>query len=69
MSELLPSSKGAFNLFADDDDEVAITRRTIASELMYVMRCRQVWKGRALRNREVARETATHVHAHVGTER
>ena len=40
--ELMPSSKGAFKNFADDDDEVEITRRTIASELAYVIRSRQV---------------------------
>lgn len=42
VTELLPSTKGAFHLFADDDEEVQITRKTIASELIYVMRMRQV---------------------------
>ena len=42
VTELLPSTKGTFRLFADDDDEVQITRKTIASELLYVMRMRQV---------------------------
>lgn len=42
VQELLPSTKGAFHLFADDDEAVQITRKTIASELMYVMRMRQV---------------------------
>ncbi len=42
VTELLPSTKGAFRMFADDDDEVQITRKTIASELLYVIRMRQV---------------------------
>ncbi|KAG2500666.1 hypothetical protein HYH03_001432 [Edaphochlamys debaryana] len=42
VTELLPSTKGAFHLFADDDDEVQITKKTIASEMLYVMRMRQV---------------------------
>ncbi|GLI62082.1 hypothetical protein VaNZ11_004642 [Volvox africanus] len=41
VQELLPSTKGVFHLFADDDEEVQITRKTIAAELLYVMRMRQ----------------------------
>lgn len=41
-AELMPSSKGEFKNFADDDEDVEITKRTIASELAYVIRSRQV---------------------------
>ncbi|GIL75226.1 hypothetical protein Vretimale_7896 [Volvox reticuliferus] len=41
VQELLPSTKGVFHLFADDDEVVQITRKTIAAELLYVMRMRQ----------------------------
>lgn len=44
-SELQPSTKGSFHLFADDDEDVEITRKTIASELAFVIRSRQVGGG------------------------